>query len=413
MRKISEIRRDLSAKVEAVKAFDPAKDAEAIKKAAAELEALNEELRGAQAYELAQQNLADKTFEELQKKAGRAFSLVKFLNEAATKSLSGLEADVAKMGAEEYARLGLTAKGYVLPSAFLRSAGQNAGTDADGGYAKSQMPVRYIDGLKDRLVIAKMGATVLGDLVGTVPVVSAGAISAAWKAEGATTSVSKATFAKVALTPHRASIVAAFSRDLLAQTSLDVEAIMLNKVMDAHATLVDKAAIAGSGSNNEPTGILGNANVPVVAGGTNGAAISWAKVVKLESTVNSNNGNRGKLGYLTNAKVMGDLKTTERANGNGRYLLDGDFKQINGYPIDWTNLVPANLTKGTSSVCSAMIFGNFEDLYIGAWGGLDVIVDPYTLAADGDVRIVLNAYNDVAVVEPKAFAVIKDITTDI
>ena len=59
-----------------------------------------------------------------------------------------------------------------------------------------------------------------------------------------------------------------------------------------------------------------------------------------------------------------------------------------------------------------MIFGNFEDLYIGQWGGIDLVVDPYTLATSGEIRFVLNAYNDVLVAEPKSFAVIKDITTD-
>ena len=85
---------------------------------------------------------------------------------------------------------------------------------------------------------------------------------------------------------------------------------------------------------------------------------------------------------------------------------------MNGYPVEYTNLVPSDLTKGSASgVCSAMIFGNFEDLYIGHWGGIDIVLDPFTLAANGDVRIILNSWDDVAVVEPKSFAAIKDIKT--
>ena len=91
--------------------------------------------------------------------------------------------------------------------------------------------------------------------------------------------------------------------------------------------------------------------------------------------------------------------------------LEGD--RINGYPIEWTNLVPSNLTKGTSSSkCSAMVFGNFEDLYIGHWGGIDVVVDPFTLAENGDVRIVLNSWDDCVVAEPKSFAAVVDLTTN-
>jgi len=375
---------------------------------------LTEELDNANKLELAQQRLADKQLADLEKEAKRSFSIVKFVREASEGRLSGLEAEVAEMGRKEYERLGLSQKGFALPSAALRaSAGQNYTTNADGGYAKVTAAPRYIDGLKDKMVIAGLGATVLGDLVGTVPLVGVGQMTAAWYAEGATASVSKATFSSVTLTPHRNAVIGAFSKDLLRQTSLDVESIIWNRILEAHASLLESAAIAGTGSNGQPTGILNTTGIGSVAIGANGGPITWAKVVELETKVNAENANRGKLAYLTNAKVIGDLKTIERAQGNGRYLLDGDYTKINGYPIDWTNLVPSTLTKGTTaSKCSAMIFGNFEDLYIGHWGGVDIVVDPYTLAAQADVRFVLNSWDDAVVAEPKSFAAVVDLTTN-
>lgn len=408
MRKISEIRQDLNAKIAEVKTID-ASNAEAVKKGMDDLATLTRELELATAAEAAAQRAADKKIEDLMKGAGRSFSFSKMLREACEGNVTGLEADVLALGAEEYKRQnGSAPKGVVLPSAFLRaSAGQNAGTNADGGYAKEVMPVRYIDALKERLVIAKLGATILGDLVGTVPVVSVSEISAAWKAEGATTSVSKSTFARVELTPHRASVVAAFSKDLLAQTSADVEGMLLDRIMSAHATLIEDAAINGNGTGNAPTGILNTTGIEVVEMGTNGDAITWGKVVDLETAINSQNANRGKLGYLTNAKVIGAMKQTPKVAGAANFIYEGGM--LNGHAADYTNLVPSNLAKGTSNDCSAMIFGNFQDLYVGSWGGLEIVVDPYTLAANGDVRLVLNAYNDVKVAEPKSFAAIKDI----
>ena len=218
------------------------------------------------------------------------------------------------------------------------------------------------------------------------------------------------------MTPHRNAIVGAFSKDLLRQTSIDVEQIVWNKIQEAHARLLETAAIAGTGTNNQPQGILSAlaavTNTPnIIAMGANGGAITWPKVVALETKINAGNANRGKLAYLPNATVVGDLKTIERAQNTARFLLEGD--KLNGYPIEWTNLVPSNLTKGTASqVCSAMIFGNFEDLYIGHWGGVDVVVDPFTLAANGDVRIILNSWDDCKVVEPASFAAIVDLTTN-
>ena len=414
MRKIAEIRKDLKAQVEAVRAMDATADKAAYDAAVQKAVDLTEELDNANKLELAQQRLADKQLADLEKEAKRSFSIVKFVREASEGRLSGLEAEVAEMGRKEYERLGLSQKGFALPSAALRaSAGQNYTTNADGGYAKVTAAPRYIDGLKDKMVIAGLGATVLGDLVGTVPLVGVGQMTAAWYAEGATASVSKATFSSVTLTPHRNAVIGAFSKDLLRQTSLDVESIIWNRILEAHASLLESAAIAGTGSNGQPTGILNTTGIGSVAIGANGGPITWAKVVELETKVNAENANRGKLAYLTNAKVIGDLKTIERASGNGRYLLDGDYTKINGYSIDWTNLVPSTLTKGTTaSKCSAMIFGNFEDLYIGHWGGVDIVVDPYTLAAQADVRFVLNSWDDAVVVEPKSFAAVVDLTTN-
>ena len=412
MRKIADIRKDLKAQVEAVRAMDATADKAAYDAAVQKAVDLTTELDSATKIEEAQQRLAEKQFAQLEQDAQRSFSIVKFLREASEGKLTGLEADVAEMGAKEYERLGLTKKGFVLPSAALRaSAGQNYTTNADGGYAKSEMAPRYIDGLKERMAVVKLGATVLSDLVGSLPLVGAGSMTAQWLAEGASASVSKSTFARVTMTPHRNAIIGAFSKDLLRQTSIDVEQIVWNKIQQAHAELLESAAIAGTGSSNQPTGILSTSGIGSVAIGTNGGPITWAKVVELETKVNAANGNRGKLAYLTNAKVIGDLKTIERASNTARFLLEGD--RLNGYPIEWTNLVPSNLTKGTStSKCSAMVFGNFEDLYIGHWGGIEVVVDPFTLAENGDVRIVLNSWDDCVVSEPKSFAAVVDLTTN-
>ena len=408
MRKIAEIRQDLSGKIAEVKGIqNTAENADALQKGVEEMRALMNELNIANETEAAEQRLAESHFEKEAKK-GHAFSFVKFVREAAEGNLTGIERDALAAGKDEYNRLGLSSRGYVIPSALLRaSAGQNYTTAADGGNMIEQMAPKYIDALRNKLVIAQLGATVLTDLVGTLPVVKVGDVTAGFLAEGAAGSISKAAVAKATMTPHRAFVAMAFSRDLTRQTSVDVERMLLEKITFAHAQLIDSAAISGTGSNNQPTGILSNSNVAVVAGGTNGAALTWANLVALETAVNAANGNRGKLGYLTNAKVVGAMKTTERATNTARFLIENGV--ANGYPVEMSNLVPSNITKGTGTGLSAAIFGNWEDLFVGQWGGLDIVVDPYTLAANGDIRLVLNAYNDVIVAEPGSFAICKDI----
>lgn len=412
MRKIAEIRQDLSGKIAEVKGIqNTAENADILNKGVEEMRALINELNIANETEAAEQRLAEKHFETEAKK-GNNFSFVKFVREAVENNLTGIERDAMDAGKAEYDRMGLTARGFVVPSALLRaSAGQNYTTAADGGNMIEQMVPKYIDALRNKLVIGQLGATVLTDLVGTLPVVKVGDVSAGWLAEGAQGSINKAAVAKATMTPHRAFVAMAFSRDLTRQTSVDVERMLIEKLTFAHAQLIDNAAINGTGSNSQPTGILNNANVGSVAGGASGLALSWANLVKLETTVNAANGNKGKLAYLTNAKVVGAMKTTERATNTARFLIENGI--ANGYRVEMTNLVPSNLTKGSGSSAvsnlSAMIFGNWEDLYVGHWGGIDIVVDPYSLAEYGDIRLVLNAYNDVLVAEPASFAAIKDI----
>lgn len=414
MRTIAEIRKDLNAKVAEVKGID-ASNAEATQKGVSELDALVKELDAANQLEAAEQRAAEQKLDLLQKKAGRSFSLVKFVRELSEgRGLTGLEAEVAEMGAEEYRRMGLTANGAVVPSAFIRAAqGQNAGTAVDGGNLVETMAARYVDALKEKLVVAQLGATVLTDLLGEVPVITSAAISADWGAEAAVANTKKANYAKAVMKPHRNSVNVVVTKDLLRQTSFDVEQDLINKITEAHAVLLESAAIAGKGTGNEPKGILSTVGIGDVAMGTNGAAISWKKVVELETKVNSVNANRGRMAYLTNAKVFGALKTTEKATGSGRFIMeDAAAGRCNGYVTEFSNLVPSNLTKGSGSNLSAMIFGNFQDLYIGQWGGLDIVVDPYTSKKTAEIEICLNAWNDVLVAEPKSFAAIKDIVTD-
>ena len=409
MRRIAEIRADLSAANEALR---NAEGEQAVREAIDKVNGLIRELEAAEAAEAAERALAERQLRNDEQTAGRRFSLLRMLNDIADgRQLSGLEADVAQMGADEYRRLGLSGSGVQVPLAALRAAsGQNVTTPADGGNLAETMASRYVQSLRDNLPIARLGANILTNLVGTLPVITSQDITAGWGAEGAEAPISKASYAKAVMSPKRNFANVATTRDLLRQTSFDVEADLIDKINYAHARIIEDAAINGAGGN-APTGILKTAGIGSVSMGTNGAAITWDKVVALESLVASLNGLKGRLGYLTNAKVIGALKTTVCGSNTSRFILDALVSNmVNGYGIEMTNLVPANLTKGTAAdKCSALIFGNWSDLYVGHWGGIDLIVDPYTGKRKGEIEICMNCYNDVLVAEPKSFAAIQDI----
>ena len=116
------------------------------------------------------------------------------------------------------------------------------------------------------------------------------------------------------------------------------------------------------------------------------------------------------MGYLTNAKVRGKLKTTSKVSGQNGFIWEDGM--LNGYKASVSNQVPSNLTKGTSSgVCSAIIFGNWSDLIIGQWGTLDLMVDPYSGSTSGTVRVVALQDVDIAVRNAVSFSAMLDALT--
>jgi HK97 family phage major capsid protein len=183
------------------------------------------------------------------------------------------------------------------------------------------------------------------------------------------------------------------------------------------AQSLETAAIKGGGSN-EPTGIIANANVNVTfAGGAtsnstnaNGIAPVWADVVNLMKAVENANGEG--VAYLTNPKVKAALQTIPRqASGvEGNFIWASGGAELNGYNVATSTLVPSNLTKGSSSALSAMIFGDFSKLALASWGGgMELVVDPFSGATAGLTNVILNSYMDVNLLQPTAFAVCKDI----
>lgn len=202
------------------------------------------------------------------------------------------------------------------------------------------------------------------------------------------------------------------SRKLMMQSDPSVERVIRDDMLRQFAAKIDEVAIEGGGSN-EPTGITQTTGIGSVAIGTNGGPITYAAAVNLEREVSIDNALGGRLSYLTNPKVVAAMRTTSRqASGvEGNFILN-DSNTLLGYGVTSSTLVPSDLTKGTSSgVCSAMIFGNFADLMIGMFGGLDVLVDPYSGSSTGATRISMFQDVDVAVRHAESFAAILDITT--
>jgi HK97 family phage major capsid protein len=198
----------------------------------------------------------------------------------------------------------------------------------------------------------------------------------------------------------------------LLQSSIAVESLVQTDLATVLGLAIQQAAINGSGASNQPSGLLTLLTSPAVVGGVNGAAPTWANIVALETAIASANADVGTMGYLINAKTRGKLKSTEKFSAStGQPIFETGNTPLNGYQTAVTNAMPSNITKGTGTNLSAMLFGNFADLMIGMWGSLDLMVDPYTGSTAGTVRVVALQDVDVAVRNLESFASFADVIT--
>jgi HK97 family phage major capsid protein len=288
------------------------------------------------------------------------------------------------------------------------------GTNTAGGYtvATELLASSFIEMLRNSAITMQLG-TVLSGLTGNIAIPKqTGGATAYWVAESGAPTESQQTFGQLALSPKTVGAYTDISRKLLIQSSIDVEAFVRKDLATTVGIAIDAAAIKGGGTN-EPTGILSTSGIGDVDLGTNGGPPTWAAIVELETDVASANAAVGKLAYLTNAKARGKLKTTPKVSGMPEYLWDTRSPEapVNGYPCYVSNNVPDDLTDGTSSNLSAMIFGNWADLLFGLWAGLDVLVDPYTGGAAGTVRVRVMQSVDVGVRHAESFSAIQDMQT--
>lgn len=311
--------------------------------------------------------------------------------------------------------MGRAAHGFFVP-VEVQQRDLLVGTATAGGHtvATELLAANFIDLLRNRMVVKGLGAQILSGLVGNIAIPrQTGGGTAYWVAENGAPTESQQAFDQLTMSPKTVGAFTDISRKLLLQSSIAVESFVRGDLATVLALAIDLAAINGSGASNQPTGILNTSGIGSVAGGTNGAQPTWANMVDLETAVSIANADIGAMGYLTNAKMRGRLKSTQKTATYGDiFVWEGGAEGsgvINGYTAATSNQVPSNLTKGTSSgVCSAIIFGNFNDLLIGEWGALDLMVDPYTGATAGTVRVVALQDVDIAVRHVESFAAMKD-----
>ena len=338
------------------------------------------------------------------------FSIVR----AIAAQVPGLNVDAGRereISTEVARRSGRTFQGIAVPLAALEQRVQVTSPDTAGGYlvATDHRADQYIDLLRTLPAVRRMGARILSGLTGNVEIPrQTGASTGGWVGENQALTASDLAFGSMSMRPNHAGCITEFSRNMLQQSSPDIEALVRRDFAAELARVLDVAAINGTGVSAQPQGILGTTGIGSVALGTNGGALTADSLIDLMSQVADDNAESGNLQFLTNTRVR--AKAAKLKDGDGNYLgLNQVFQEM---PRTISNNVPSTLTKGSSgAVCSAVIYGNWSDLLIGIWAELDILVNPYetTAYSKGNVQVRAMLTCDIATRHPESFAAIQDI----
>ena len=344
----------------------------------------------------------------------RDYSITKAVKAMVTGNWSG--AELEKEASDEIARkTGKSPKGIFIPSDIRWKRDLISGASGDGGalVATNLLAGSFIEALRANMVVKQAGALFLSGLVGEVAIPAQNAVnSASWVAENAAVTEVNPTYRQVTMAPKTLGTFTDISRHLMHQSTPAIETIVRNDIIRSLSNEVDKKAIQGDGTSNTPTGILSTSGIGAVAIGTNGGAGTWAHVVNTWKEVATDNANVGALAFITSPLQISRFMAAAKVSSSDSVMIMNDQAKLMGYNVFSTTNSPDNLTKGTASgTCSALTFGNFNDLIIGEWGSLDISVDPYTNAAKGGTRIIGLYDVDVAVRHAESFAAVKDITS--
>jgi HK97 family phage major capsid protein len=340
----------------------------------------------------------------MSKKEVKKFSLMRAIHALANptdrraQEAAAFEFECSRSAAESYGR---TAQGILLPAEVLRNWKRDLNSSDDSAlFSDDFRGGDFIDALRNASSVMQAGARMLGGLSGDVkiPKKTATASAAFISSEGGASSESEMTVGSVSLTPRTLGCFTDITRQLMIQSSLDVEALVRDDLAQSIALAIDLGALVGSGSSGQPTGIKNTNGINVVDFGTGITVPTWAQVIEMETKVREDNALGLGGSYISNATMYGALKAVEKAANTAQFVVGPDGN-MNGYNTIVSNQVGAG----------DLYFGDFSQLLIGMFGGLDIVVDPHTQATSGTVRVVALQSVDVAVRHATAFVLGQDV----
>lgn len=315
-------------------------------------------------------------------KMKKQFSLLKAINDIANnRSLDAVSQAVINAGADEMRSAGQSFSGQIQLPVESRAAVTVTNEHDD------VIEVQFADlltPLRAKNVLVAAGAKYMSGLIGDVQVPIMGAGNVTWEGEVASAQEAGYTFTSKKLQPKRLTAYVDISKQFLVQDSIGAEqAIRADIVAAINSKLESTILGSAAGSTTTPAGIF--------YGQTPKTITTFKDICDLEASIEDANV-IGECKYVMSNKAKAALRNMPKSSKSTQLVMENG--EVDGTPVLNTSNVEAQ----------NIAYGDWNNLAIGQWGSIDLVVDPYTLAKDGQVRIVINAFFDAVTLRPEAFA---------
>ena len=323
----------------------------------------------------------------------RGYSLFKALSGFMNNTLDGVEKELHDEAVAEARAAGRTINGLGIPSRLLEQRGAEV-TQTASAIAPTVV-MGYQEALREASVFNQVGANILTGLSADTRLPITGKQAVAWEGEVDAAADGGAVFGKLDLTPIRLSSYVDISKQLLLQNGMGAQQAIVADLGRAAGAKIDAAMFAATGTDGGGAIAAASGVGTFTEAAYSANASIMSDFVEAESELAVNEGLQGSLAYVANPVLMKDLKQSAQVAAVSAGV-QGNL--VNGYPTYYTN----GCTK-SAGVSGDFLFGDFSKLYIGLFGGLDITVDPYSKAINGEVRLIVNQYIDWGVSQAGAF----------
>lgn len=305
------------------------------------------------------------------------FSLIKAINDVVNnRNINEDALNVIEMGATEMRKSGLSYSGQIQLPVEERGDAVAATVATDGKEIVATDKLNILSPLMGKSILAEAGATFLTGLVGNISIPNYTGSTCGWKGELEAADNGKGTFGSVELSPKRLTAYIDISKQFLTQDSVGAEEMLRADIVNSLVAKLEQTIFGdAAGDNTKPAGIFNSAEV---------VAPSYQGVCNAEAAVTDYSGEK-RFVMSPTAKSAFKQATISGTKSDLRLLLEDG--EVDGYPV----------SDSSNVVAGGYAFGDFSELVVAQWGGIDIVVDPYTLATKNAIRLVINAYFDAKV----------------